>query len=1005
VIHLRALTVQGFKQLHQVELAFPKRGRVLVQGLNEAGKSTLFEAVFVALFGQALDGRSLDDCIAYDADTAWVHLVVSLADGRKLAIGRRLRKGRPNVWTLDVHAADGSIEAVRGNSVVNARIGAELGLDAEALLNTCFVEQKKLAKLEGMSLRQREESLMKLLNLDRLLTLGAELKVTARDHADALRLRRRAELADLQAALPNLEAAAAEAAVLLARAEARDALDAALAEHGVLADLGRALADAQEQARALGERAATAERLRAARATLATAVADRARAHVAEDDAARLAAELAAAIRARDVEVPAIVQRGTALKRLRRRLDWLAAVDAARQGAEADVARAEVELERLAGLRAALNEARRALVAARAAERDAATRVDALAQDLRAFDVRDALASYAAAEAGRAELGDPSPAMDALHHERAWVGRAFVRQAAVLAMAAAALGAAALWSGRAWLWLLPLALLVVLAARVYGAARRRADLDRGIARLEGEAVVRGERLALLDQQAAAATARLGELNALAPATPGRSAEALAELEVRLGGRTRADVDADLHAARAARARGEAEAAALVAREAELRGAAGPEEAADLAARRDRTTGRLERLGRARARKAPALAAAAAQLDVALDARDLDQHLGVLRGDLPRAREAAARAPEHEIALAERRAAAEAAAAAALAGAEAAAAALPAPPTHPLDLATGDAAAWRALSDQLEAAYDAAGGDAIRAEHRAASDAAMRLAGQHGAAERALALTLEGIASRLQALPDAPEPPPVGADEDALRSARQALVAQLAGAAPTDALRAERDAAATRREVARHQRDALARELGLAGEVLDAAACAKARDEAEHALAVRERGERIVTAAGRNVVRRVMPSTIAYMRRLLPLLTGGRYYDAQLSEDYKIEVFDDRAGRWLRKNLFSGGTQDQLSLALRLAFALATLPEERGAAPSFLFLDEPLGAFDSERAGALLHLLAEGEIAESFDQIFLISHVRVPGASFDHHVTLSEGRVAESDLPSVEAGAA
>ncbi|MCL4396230.1 MAG: hypothetical protein M1482_15750 [Chloroflexi bacterium] len=111
--------------------------------------------------------------------------------------------------------------------------------------------------------------------------------------------------------------------------------------------------------------------------------------------------------------------------------------------------------------------------------------------------------------------------------------------------------------------------------------------------------------------------------------------------------------------------------------------------------------------------------------------------------------------------------------------------------------------------------------------------------------------------------------------------------------------------------------------------------------------------------------------------------------------------DERAaagGAFKEKNIFSGGTKDQFSLALRLAFALATLPQERGTSPSFIFLDEPLSSFDEERADALIYLLTEGEIARAFDQIFLISHVHVDERQFTHHVVLENGRVAASDLP-------
>ncbi|MCS7287303.1 MAG: hypothetical protein RMK30_07455, partial [Anaerolineae bacterium] len=90
--------------------------------------------------------------------------------------------------------------------------------------------------------------------------------------------------------------------------------------------------------------------------------------------------------------------------------------------------------------------------------------------------------------------------------------------------------------------------------------------------------------------------------------------------------------------------------------------------------------------------------------------------------------------------------------------------------------------------------------------------------------------------------------------------------------------------------------------------------------------------------------------------------------------------------------------DQFSLILRLAFALAALPEERGVAPSFIFLDEPLGSFDNDRIEAFLYLLTEGEIARNFDQIFLISHVPVDPNLFDYYIVMEDGRILESNLP-------
>jgi exonuclease SbcC len=132
--------------------------------------------------------------------------------------------------------------------------------------------------------------------------------------------------------------------------------------------------------------------------------------------------------------------------------------------------------------------------------------------------------------------------------------------------------------------------------------------------------------------------------------------------------------------------------------------------------------------------------------------------------------------------------------------------------------------------------------------------------------------------------------------------------------------------------------------------------------------------------------------------LLPLLTAGRYRYAELTADYRLQVWDERKHGYVEKNLYSGGTQDQFSLALRLGFALAALPRELGTSPGFLFLDEPLSSFDHDRTAALIDLLTHGQIATFFQQVFLISHSQAFDPSrFSHHIVMEEGGVAHSTL--------
>lgn len=1056
MIRLRRLRINDFKQLREVDLVLPARGTFLVQGMNEAGKSTLFEAIFVALFGRPLDAKSLDECVRYGSEESWIELEVELPGERRMRVARRLRLDRANVWSLELIEPSGEVEEVRGNAVVNARVEAELGFDGEALLNTCFVEQKKLAKLEGMSRRQRETSLMKLLNLDRMIELGDELKVGRDDEHRLERLRERADLARLQALEPVQVASLTDVEAALDRARAASALRRAADARRDLDAQRTKLAAARERESALAQSAERAERLREALVT----VDEGRRAHeraIELQRAARGAADAVAAAKTAAADtVPAITRRGRILRRIADRLAFLDRLDTARDEAERWVQAADAQLERLAKAREDLNATRRQLVEARGAERDAINAESEQVQTLRAFDVRAALREWVESHAGMAGLDDPQPRIRAARSQREAVVRRITLEVGGLTAAAAAIAAAG-WAVDAIpttaAGVLVAALLALVATRSYGAARRLNALDKEIGRLEGEASVREERRAHFAGRLADATARIKALNAGLPADAARGRESLLELDERLGESSAGEASAALDATRQARAEATARIAALEAREAELRDMAGPVDAEALGAQRATKSAWTARAASLIARQRPRLVATAEAHAAEPQAAAIERELGALRSELRAARDLAERLPALERERDEAHAAATASAGAADEAWSAVAAGvagdgivmgdLGAPEGDgpvgravertemEVDGAVGDGvergelevgatagdvvaqrpmradgAAWDAAELRIRAAYEAAGGDAVRAAHREATGVAADLSGRVSVAARAaeglMDAARELVARTSRGRPRLELPIDETTDADGLAVAADVLAAE-AGAGEAE-LEAERDRRAEVVALTRHDRARLEARLDLRGERLDAGTCERERDDFERELRIRSSAARIVDRAGKNVVVRIMPSTIQHMRHLLPTLTDGRYFDAQLSEDYRMEVYDDRARDWRRKTLFSGGAQDQMSLALRLAFALATLPEERGAAPSFLFLDEPLGAFDSERSRALIDLITDGEIADSFDQIFLISHVRVDPSRFDHRIVLDEGRVVETDLEAGDGGA-
>ena len=163
------------------------------------------------------------------------------------------------------------------------------------------------------------------------------------------------------------------------------------------------------------------------------------------------------------------------------------------------------------------------------------------------------------------------------------------------------------------------------------------------------------------------------------------------------------------------------------------------------------------------------------------------------------------------------------------------------------------------------------------------------------------------------------------------------------------------------------------------------------ERADFELEAMERARKLLNTTRDAIVGSVKGSIEKNMTRFLPTLTANRYSLARLDEkEYRIEVYDKEARGWREKGVFSGATQDQFSLALRLAFAVSTLPSTRGARPGFIFLDEPLIGFDTERRAGLMKLLKE-ELHRYFEQIIIISHLAQLRNEISNEIFMEEGK--------------
>ncbi|MEO8450207.1 MAG: SMC family ATPase [Gemmatimonadota bacterium] len=115
--------------------------------------------------------------------------------------------------------------------------------------------------------------------------------------------------------------------------------------------------------------------------------------------------------------------------------------------------------------------------------------------------------------------------------------------------------------------------------------------------------------------------------------------------------------------------------------------------------------------------------------------------------------------------------------------------------------------------------------------------------------------------------------------------------------------------------------------------------------------------------------------------LLSDLTGGRYTDLDLDEDYLATIIDDGEP----KQVISGGEEDVANLALRLAIS-QMIADRAGQPFSLLILDEIFGSLDEEHRGAVVGLLRS--LADRFPQVILITHIESVRDGFDRVIRIN-----------------
>jgi DNA repair exonuclease SbcCD ATPase subunit len=118
-------------------------------------------------------------------------------------------------------------------------------------------------------------------------------------------------------------------------------------------------------------------------------------------------------------------------------------------------------------------------------------------------------------------------------------------------------------------------------------------------------------------------------------------------------------------------------------------------------------------------------------------------------------------------------------------------------------------------------------------------------------------------------------------------------------------------------------------------------------------------------------------------KILSEITDGRYDTVTIDNEFNLLVHD--MGEDYPAQRFSGGEQDDIAIALRIALSryLAALHQVHDS--TFLIFDEIFGSQDEARRGNLLQALRTQE--SHFPQILLISHIAEVQGEFSHTLSV------------------
>lgn len=182
---LHHLRLRNFKQYSELDLSF-REGLVGITGKNGSGKSTIFHAIIICLFGR----KSKDNVEAFRTRNISHKEAVELelqfeVTGKRYRIVREFR-GKTNTHKANLYQNESDLIAT-GATPVSEEAAKLIGMDRESFMRSVFSGQKELDEISKAGPEARRKMIREMIGLEKLDLIQKKIREDGRGIANQIK--------------------------------------------------------------------------------------------------------------------------------------------------------------------------------------------------------------------------------------------------------------------------------------------------------------------------------------------------------------------------------------------------------------------------------------------------------------------------------------------------------------------------------------------------------------------------------------------------------------------------------------------------------------------------------------------------------------------------------------------------------------------------------------------------------------------------------------------------